>query len=98
MAETEFDKQVLAFFGQMRIEDDSLRTWVVDVLRAKSASAEKTSTTERDRLQRELTKVIQQKERLLQLRLLAEIETETFAINRQNCDRKKLACKPNSKP
>jgi len=77
--ETEFDKQVLALFGRMRIDDEKLRTWIVSVLRAKSKKAEQTADAERQTLQRELEGVRMQKQRLLDLRLLDEIEADTFA-------------------
>jgi site-specific DNA recombinase len=38
--EAEFDKQVLALVGRMRIDDEKLRAWIVSVLRAKSKKAE----------------------------------------------------------
>jgi len=77
--EAEFDKQVLALVGRMRIDDEKLRAWIVSVLRAKSKKAEQTSEVERESLQRELDGVRKQKQRLLDLRLLDEIESETFA-------------------
>ena len=79
IGETEFDQQVLTLFGRMRIEDESVRRWIVKVLQAKSKSAEQLAETERKNLRRELDSVRQQKERLLNLRLLDEIEAETFA-------------------
>lgn len=77
--ETEFDKQLLALFGRMRIDDEKLRTWIVSVLRAKSKKAEQTADAERQTLQSELEAVRKQKQRLLDLRLLDEIEADTFA-------------------
>ncbi len=63
----------------MRIEEEGVCRWVVEVLRAKSTTAEQDATTERNELQRELDAVRKQKDRLLNLRLLDEIESETFA-------------------
>ncbi len=70
---------MLDLFQTMRIEDEGVRRWVVEVLRAKSTTAEQDATAERDELQRELDAVRKQKDRLLNLRLLDEIESETFA-------------------
>jgi site-specific DNA recombinase len=77
--EAEFDKQVLSLIGRMRIDDEALRDWIVSVLRAKSKTAEQSAVSERDALQRELEGVRKQKQRLLDLRLLDEIESSTFA-------------------
>lgn len=79
LVESELDQQMLGLFQTMRIEDESIRRWVVEVLRAKSKTAEQDATAERDELQRELDAVRMQKERLLNLRLLDEIESDTFA-------------------
>ncbi|MDX1968587.1 MAG: recombinase family protein [Planctomycetaceae bacterium] len=77
--ERDFDNQVLGLLGRMRIEDEGTRRWIVSVLRAKGQAAEQSATTERESLVRELDGVRKQKERLLNLRLLDEIEAETFA-------------------
>lgn len=79
IGEAAFDERVLSLFGQMRIEDEKVRRWIVSVLRAKSKAAEQNAVTERDCLERELAIVRVQKQRLLDLRLLDEIEAETFA-------------------
>lgn len=78
LVEAEFDKQVLTLFQRMRIEDESVRRWIVSVLRAKSKQVEQVATAEREHLETELASVRKQKQRLLDLRLLDEIETETF--------------------
>ena len=77
--EADFDGQILGLVGRMRIDDEKLRTWIVSVLRAKSKKAEQTADAERQTLQRELEAVRKQKQRLLDLRLLDEIEADTFA-------------------
>jgi site-specific DNA recombinase len=79
IGEAEFDSQVLQLLGTMRIEDESVRRWIVSVLRAKSKAAEQNAEGERETLVRELSAVRKQKERLLNLRLLDEIESDTFA-------------------
>ena len=68
LVESELDRQMLDLFQTMRIEDESIRRWVVEVLRAKSKTAEQDATTERNELQRELDAVRKQKDRLLNLR------------------------------
>jgi hypothetical protein len=78
VGEAELDQQVLALLGRMRIEDEGVRQWVGSVLRAKGKSAAQRASGEKEELERELDSVRKQKERLLNLRLLDEIETETF--------------------
>lgn len=79
IAESKFDQQVLALFGSLRIEDESIRRWIVSVLRAKSKATVEAAAAEGERLRHELDGVRKQKQRLLDLRLLDEIESETFA-------------------
>lgn len=79
LAETELDRQVLNLLERMRIADEGVRQWIVSVLRAKSKQAEQAATTEQETVRRELDAVRRQKERLLNLRLLDEIESDTFA-------------------
>ena len=79
IGEAAFDERVLSLFSRMRIEDDKVRRWIVSVLRAKSKAAEQTASSEREGTERELAGVRLQKQRLLDLRLLDEIEADTFA-------------------
>jgi hypothetical protein len=76
--EADFDKQVLSLFARMRIDDEKVRSWIVSVLRAKSKASEQATANEREHLERELATIRQQRQRLLDLRLLDEIETATF--------------------
>lgn len=77
--ETQLDQQVMALVGRMRIEDQGLRDWIVSVLRAKSKVAEQSAAVEQETLRRELEGVRKQKQRLLDLRLMDEIEADTFS-------------------
>jgi site-specific DNA recombinase len=79
LAEAKFDECVLSLFDRMRVEDEKMSRWIVSVLRAKSKAAGQASASERERVERELASVRQQKQRLLDLRLLDEIEADTFA-------------------
>ena len=77
--ERELDNQVLDLFRKMRIEDEKVRDWVQRVLRARVRENQEGSRKRVEALQRELTGLQQQRDRLLNLRLLEEIDASTFA-------------------
>jgi hypothetical protein len=79
VTEADLDRQLLALFDQMRIEDENVREWFVKVLRARTKDDQERSRQQRMELEGQLSKVIAQQDRLLNLRLLEEIEQETFA-------------------
>lgn len=63
----------------MRIEDEEVREWFVKVLRARTKDDQERSRQQRMELEGQLAKVIAQQDRLLNLRLLEEIDQDTFA-------------------
>ncbi len=77
--EADLDKQVLAIFDKMRIEDESVRDWFRMVLASQTRDAQAESLSQRAELQRQQTLLVQQQDRLLNLRLADEIDQETFA-------------------
>ncbi len=79
VTEADLDRQILALFDQMRIEDEEVRDWFVQVLRARTKDDQERSRQQRVDLEGQLSKVIAQQDRLLNLRLLEEIEANTFA-------------------
>ena len=76
--EADLDGQVLALFGKMRIENESVRGWIVEVLRARGQDVQQQASQESATIAKELAQVRQQAERLLTLRLMDEITPETF--------------------
>ncbi len=78
VTESELDAQVLAMFAKMRIEDEKVRDWVLSVLRARTRESQKAGQDHLAELQRQLAVVRDQRERLLNLRLLEEIDAGTF--------------------
>ena len=70
---------MLALFDQMRIEDEEVREWFVKVLRARTKDDQEQSRQQRLDLEGQLSKVIAQQDGLLNLRLLEEIDQDTFA-------------------
>ncbi len=74
-----FDEQVLAFFDQIRIEDDSIRDWFRAVLASKTKDAQAETQAQRSELQRQETLLAAQQDRLLNLRIDGQIDGDTFA-------------------
>ena len=77
--EAQFDEQVLALFDRIRIEDKEVRDWFRRVLQARTRDGQKQSEQHVAALQRQLTLLRNQRDRLLNLRLLDEIDEQTFA-------------------
>ncbi|MEZ6100628.1 MAG: hypothetical protein R3E01_16795 [Pirellulaceae bacterium] len=79
MREEEIDRQVLAIFDRMRIEDESVRDWFRAVLASQTKDSQAESLSMRAELQRQETLLVQQQDRLLNLRLADDIDQETYA-------------------
>jgi site-specific DNA recombinase len=77
--EEKLERQVLTLFDQIKIEDEKVRDWFRRVLRAKTREAQEQSTERRAELNRQFTVLQNQQDRLLNLRLLEEIDESTFA-------------------
>lgn len=79
LTEADLDKQVLALFAKLRIEDEEVRDWVLRVLRARTREEQDHTREQNTELHRQLSLAKAQRDRLLNLRLLEEIEADTFA-------------------
>jgi len=79
VTEAALDKQVLAMFAKMRIEDEKVRDWFLQVLRAKTRENQLQSQARASEFQRQLTLLRHQQDELLNLRLMKEINADTFA-------------------
>jgi len=79
MKEADLDGQVLETFQRLKIEDGKVRRWIVKVLRAKVKHTQKASAERYERIERQLAQARRQKDRLLDMRLLDEIDGDTFA-------------------
>ena len=79
VTEANLDRQVLALFDRMRIEDEKVRDWFLRVLRAKARDSQREAQERTGELQRQLTLARHQQDQLLNLRLMEEIEAATFA-------------------
>jgi site-specific DNA recombinase len=77
--EEDLDEQVLALFDRLQIKEEKVRDWFLQVLRAR---IRETQQVDRERVaepNRQLSSLRQQQDRLLNLRLLDEIDESTFA-------------------
>ncbi|MGA2230855.1 MAG: recombinase family protein [Tepidisphaeraceae bacterium] len=78
VTEQQLDEQVLAVFKSIQ-QPEQVRDWFSQALREWSKGERGQSQVQTQNLQRELTQLRQQQDRLLNLRLLEEISTDTFA-------------------
>ena len=78
VTEADLDKEMLNVFRSVRQSDD-MRDWFSEALREWSKQERTESRGQTDQFQRELSQLQQQEDRLLNLRLLEEISTDTFA-------------------
>jgi hypothetical protein len=77
--EEKLDRQILAVFDRMRIEDEVQRDWVASQIRRNTVLDQATSKERRAELNRQITLVLQQKDQLVNMRLNGEIEADTYA-------------------
>ena len=79
LTEADLDQQMLALFAKLRIEDEEVRDWVLRVLRARTREEQDCTREQRVELNRQFALVEGQRDQLLNLRLLDEIEADTYA-------------------
>jgi site-specific DNA recombinase len=77
--EADIEEQVLAVFDKMKVEDEGVRDWFRLVLASQTRDAQAESFAQRGELQRQETLLVQQQDRLLNMRLSEDIDQETFA-------------------
>jgi hypothetical protein len=77
--EADLDRQVLAVFDKMRVEDEGVRDWFRMVLASQTRDAQADARAQRAELQRQQTLIVAQQDRLLNLRLADDIDQDTFA-------------------
>jgi site-specific DNA recombinase len=79
IGESDLELQVLELFDKIRIQDDKIRDWFGRVLRARAQDQQRDNQAQIAEINRQLTSLRQQQDRLLNLRLLEEIDQEGFA-------------------
>lgn len=88
--EADLDKQVLAVFDKMRVEDEGVRDWFRMVLASQTRDAQADSQAQRVELTRQQSLIVAQQDRLLNLRIADDIDQDTFA-RKQTETRDRLA-------
>ncbi len=79
VTEADLDEQILAVFDWMRVDDANAREWFGAVLRSQTRDSQEKAQEQRSELQRQLSSVLGQQDRLVNLRLNEEIDADTFA-------------------
>ena len=88
LTENDLDSQMLAIFDSLRVDDDEFCDLFREQLRQATNWDERSSAARAKELQNELVQVRDQQNRLLNLRMLEEIDADTFASkNREFRDR-----------
>jgi site-specific DNA recombinase len=60
VTETELDRQVLAIFDKIRIEDENVCVWFRSVLRSQTNDEQADSLAQRAEIQRQMTRAVNQ--------------------------------------
>ena len=79
LTENALDQQMLTIFDSLRVEDDEFRVLFREQLRQATNWDERSSAEKAKQFQEELAQVRDQQNRLLNLRMLEEIDANTFA-------------------
>ena len=77
--EEEFDTQILALFDRIRIQDENIRDWFRAVLASQTRDQQQDSLAQRGELQRQLTLIVSQQDRLVNMRIDGEVDATVFA-------------------
>ena len=83
LTEGDLDAQMLALFDKLRVEDAEFRDTFREQLRKATNWDERSTAAKAEQLQDELVQVRDHQNRLLNLRLLEEIEADTYAMKAQ---------------
>lgn len=77
--EADLDAQVRSMFAKLRVQDDKVRDWFAKALRERSVDRQKEVAERLADLQKQITSLSNQRDQLLNLCLLKEIDESTFA-------------------
>jgi DNA invertase Pin-like site-specific DNA recombinase len=77
--EEKLDRQLLALYDKMRLNSDEERAWFVEELSNRTDHEQAQARIKAEEIQRQLSLLRQQQDRLLNLRLLGEIEEATMS-------------------
>ena len=79
LKEAELDAQVCALFDQIRIDEEDIRDWIVELLKAKTQSDQKENLERLTHLQRQQTHLAEQQDELVKMRMNREITPDEYA-------------------
>ncbi len=79
LTEADFDAQILALFGKIKIADEKVRNWFGRALHSRARGTQTAAQARLTELTRQLSIITQQQDRLLNMRILDEINEATFA-------------------
>ena len=79
LTEKELDRQVMAVFDSIRIKDEAVREWFRTVLASQTRDNQAESKAQRAELLRQSSLLVEQQDRLLNLRLADDVDQDTFA-------------------
>ena len=79
--ETEVDRQLLALFASIKLDDEA-RKWFVDVIRARAHAGQADNKHQREELRRQHDQVAAKLTTLLELRMDGEIDQAEYAAKR----------------
>ena len=78
LSEEKLDRQLLTILDKMRIESDDCREWFARQLRQRTKTEQEEARLKAEEVQRQLSLLRQQQDRLVNLRLLGEIDDRTL--------------------
>ena len=79
LSEKKLDDQLMAIFDSIRLKDESVREWFRVVLASQTRDEQAEARAQRSELQRQSSLLVEQQDRLLNLRLAEEVDQDTFA-------------------
>ncbi len=79
LTEADLDAQVMGLFDRLKIEDEQVRDWFARVLRERTRGQQDANRERQAELSRQVTLLRRQQDQLLNLRLLEEIDADTYA-------------------
>lgn len=79
LPEAEVDRQIVGIFDSIRIQDDSVREWFAAVLTSQTRDEQEEARAKRTELLRQSSLLVEQQDRLLNLRLAEDVDQDTFA-------------------
>jgi len=83
LREAELDAQMFVLFDTLRVEDDDFRQTIREEIRKSANWDQRSSAKKAKELQDELSRSREQQDRLLNLRMLEEITSDTYATKAQ---------------